>query len=83
MDGRTAFFIQGVQSGLRLSFVDLDFGSSAAYPILLGQLQIWRNWHGMWPRWWNTQIKVNKIVSDLTVHPVASFRHLASIRQVI
>ena len=35
--------------------------------ILLGQLQIWQNWHSMWETWWDHQSLQN---IGLTVNPV-------------
>ena len=51
--------LQGVQSELRLGFVDLNFECSTVCPILLGLMGIWQKRLGSWARWWNTEIKVN------------------------
>ena len=53
--------VQGGPSGRRLHFV--DFGSAAVYLILLEQLQIWQNRHGMYATWCNSQIIVYKMYS--------------------
>ena len=42
-------------------FVDFYLTTSTIlFPILLGQLQIWHNWHSTQATWQNSPIKVNK-----------------------
>ena len=51
--------------------VVLDFECSTICPIMPGLIGIWQKRLGIWPKWWNTQIKVNPAQVHVQMeHPV-------------
>ena len=66
--------VRGGPSSLALDFVDFDLTTSLMCPILLGQLQIWQNWHSNLATWQNSLFKnQQKLVSGLIDISVFAF----------
>ena len=64
-------YVQGGASGQTLYLVDFDLPTSAVCLILLGQLQIWQNWHSTWTTHQNSEnLSQQNLGSDLMHHPV-------------
>ena len=58
---------QGDTSGQALAFVDFHLTPSGVCPTLLGQLQIWQDWHNSLATFWNSKnLCQQKLGSDVS-----------------